>query len=102
MSTRVLIAFVFLVFVGCTERRQEALLDRADMELSEKHYVEATELLRKTIVADPDSKPAIKAYYRLGFTLETYLSDFEGALLAYQQFVNIARIRSVSMRCSNV
>lgn len=82
-----LAAVIPLLFVACTERRQMSLLEKAEGALSESHYLEATELLRRAILIDPDSKPGVKAYYRLGFVQETYLQDFEGALLSYLEFV---------------
>lgn len=71
---------------ACTERRQSRLLEQAEAKLSENKPEEASELYRKVVGMDADSKPAVKAYYRLGFILETFLKDFEGALLSYQEF----------------
>ena len=34
---------------------------------------------------------ALKAIYRLGFTQETYLKDYEGAILSYQEFIRQSR-----------
>jgi TolA-binding protein len=80
-----------LALVACTERRQSRLLDQAEAQLSDGKPAEAAELYRKVITLDVDSKPATKAYYRLGFAQETYLKDYEGAIGSYQEFLKLSQ-----------
>jgi TolA-binding protein len=103
-------ALLWLVLVGClvacTERRQSRLLDQAEARLAENRPAEAAELYRKVVSLDADSKPAVKSYYRLGFALETYLKDYEGALVSYQEFIKHSEdqvsIYEVQKRLANI
>ena len=56
-------------------------------------YAEASEIFHRAIAINPESKIAIKALYKLGFTLETYLKDFEGAVFNYQEFIRLSQDR---------
>lgn len=86
-SLRILLAFCFLLCLpACTERRQAALLDKADEQIAQGKYTDAVDLLRKIISLRPQSRTAVKALYKLGFTLESYLKDYDGALASYQEF----------------
>lgn len=100
------LAFLLVALTACTERRQSRLLDQAELRLGESRPAEAAELYRKVISLDADSKPAVKAYYRLGFALETYLKDYEGALLSYQEFIKHSEdqvsIYEVQKRLANI
>lgn len=51
----------------------------------------ATQTLKKAIAINPETQTAMKAMYRLGFTQETYLKDYEGAILSYQEFIKQSR-----------
>ena len=76
---------------GCAERKQEKLLDAAEAKLTEEKYSEATELLRKVISLNPESKLGIKSMYKLGHTLETYGRDYAGAIFNYQEAIRLSR-----------
>lgn len=54
---------------------------------------EAAELFRKAVSLGPETKTAVKAIYKLGFTHETYLQDFDTALFNYQEFIRLSRDR---------
>jgi TolA-binding protein len=81
-----LVALALLFASGCTERRQTSLVEAADEKLAQHQYLEGAELLRKAIAMEPASKQAVKARYKLGFTLESYLRDYEGAISNYEEF----------------
>ncbi len=85
-----LLIFLFLL-VGCTERRQMRLMEQAEDNLSQGHAAEASELLKKAISLNPESKTAVRAIYKLAFTLESYLKDYEGALFNYQEFIRLSQ-----------
>ncbi len=87
----VLLSSLFLF--GCTERRQMRFMEQAEEELSRGHATEASELLRKSVALNPESKTAVRAIYKLGFTLESYLKDYEGALFNYQEFIRLSQDR---------
>lgn len=72
---------------ACTQRRQESLLQEGDHEISESRYVKAVELFRKALSIDPSSANGVKAAYKLGFVLETYFKDYQGALVSYEEFI---------------
>jgi TolA-binding protein len=72
---------------ACSERRQTSLIQAAEEKTAQGRYAEASELLKKVIAINGDSKPAVHALYKLGFLLETYLHDYEGALANYSAFV---------------
>ncbi len=74
---------------GCAERRQARLLEEADGKISSNAYSEAAEILKKAVSLHPESRTAVKALYKLGFIQETYLRDFEGALLNYNEFIRL-------------
>lgn len=88
-SKKGFILFASLLFLlsSCTERRQYRILENADKLQEEKNYTEAIKLYRKVYTMDAESRPAIKAYYRLGFIQETYLKNYDGALLSYLEFM---------------
>jgi len=100
------LVFLCLFFLACTERRQERLLFSADERLSQERYTEAAEQLKRVVAINPESKLALRAIYKLGFTLETYLKDFEGALFNYQEFVRLSTDRvsiyEVQKRIANI
>lgn len=83
--------FLLLIgVVGCAERRQMKQVNEADEKITQGNYGEGAALLRKAIVIQPESKTAIKAIYKLGFTLESYLKDYEGAVQQYQEFIRLS------------
>lgn len=98
--------FCLACFTSCTEQRQLKFLEQADEKISQGQYSDGAELLRKAISANPDSKSAVKALYKLGFTLESYLKDFEGALFNYQEFIRLSQDRvsiyEVQKRIANI
>ncbi len=79
-----------LLGTGCSERRQGRLIEEADEKISRGAYGEAAEVLKRTVALNPESRTAVKALYKLGFVLETYLRDFEGALFNYNEFVRLS------------
>jgi len=85
--------FALFLCVGCTERRQVRLIQSAEEKVSANQYGEAVDLLRKAIAMNPESRPAIKALYKLGFILESYLKDIDGALFNYQEFIRLSQDR---------
>ncbi|MBI4405410.1 MAG: tetratricopeptide repeat protein [Deltaproteobacteria bacterium] len=91
---------------SCTERRQLTLLRSAEEKLSTGQYQEAAELLKKILVLNPESRPAVKALYKLGFVDETYLKDFDAALFSYQEFIRLSQdnmsIYEVQKRVANI
>ncbi len=76
---------------GCAERRQARLLEEADGKIGKSSYTEAAEILKKAVSLHPESRTAVKALYKLGFVLETYMKDFEGALFNYNEFIRLGR-----------
>ncbi len=92
--------------MGCTEQRQSSLLQQAEEKLAIARYADAAELYRKAIAINPESRTAIKALYKLGFTQETYLKDFDGAVFSFQEFIRQSRDRvslyEVQKRISNI
>ncbi len=97
---------MLLSLVACTERRQEALLQSAEERLAQNQYAEASDLLRKVIQLNPESHAALTAIDKLGFTLETYLRDWEGALFSYQEFIRLSQdkmaVYEVQKRVANI
>lgn len=63
-------------------------------------------MYRKAVALNPDSKPGLKAMYRLGFTSETYLKDYETAVFNYNEFLkkstDAVSIYEVLKRVGNV
>jgi tetratricopeptide (TPR) repeat protein len=82
---------LLLTTISCTERRQDGLLTEAEHYIGDGKHTEASSLLRKVVALDPESKAAAKAMYKLGFLLESYLKDYEGALLSYQEFSRLSQ-----------
>lgn len=82
-------ALLCLVLVGCSERRQARLIEEADEKISRSSYGEASIILKRAVNINPESRTAVKALYKLGFVLETYLKDFEGALFNYNEFIRL-------------
>jgi TolA-binding protein len=82
--------FLLLAASGCSERRQARLIEEADEKINRGAYNEAAEVLKRTVALNPESRTAVKALYKLGFVLETYLRDFEGALFNYNEFVRLS------------
>ncbi|MCB0403216.1 MAG: tetratricopeptide repeat protein [Bdellovibrionales bacterium] len=91
---------LLLGLVACTQQRQERLLREGDHEISESRYVKAVELFRKALSMDPASAYGVKAAYKLGFVLETYFKDYEGALLSYEEFIKNSpdKVRNYGVR----
>ncbi len=91
---------------ACTESRQLRLLEQADDKIAHAKYGDGAELLRRSIAMNPESKSAIRALYKLGFTLESYLKDYEGALFNYQEFIRLSQDRvsiyEVQKRIANI
>lgn len=102
------LAGIFLItsLLACSEQRQLSLLEKAEEKLSQNQYSEGAELLRRSIALNPESKTAVKALYKLGFTQETYLNDFEGALFNYLEFIRLAQdkvsLYEVQKRVANI
>lgn len=95
-----------LLISGCSERRQASLLEEADEKIGRSAYGEASMVLKKAIALNPESRTAVKALYKLGFVLETYLRDFEGALFNYNEFIRLGTdpvaIYEVQKRVANL
>ena len=85
--------FTLLYFTACTEQRQTSLIHTADEKIQQANYPEAVELLKKAIALNPESRASLKAIYKLGFTLESYMKDIEGALFNYQEFIRLSQDR---------
>lgn len=87
------LAFLFLILFcqACTERRQSGLVQESEQYMANGKNTEAASLLRKAIALDPESKTAVRAMYKLGFLLESYLKDYEGALMSYQEFSRLSQ-----------
>jgi tetratricopeptide (TPR) repeat protein len=83
--------FFCLLLLGCTERRQGKLIQEADEKISKSAYREASEILKRAVALNPESKTSVKALYKLGFVFETYLRDFESALFNYNEFIRLSR-----------
>lgn len=90
MRKALLTTFLWLSLCGCTESRQARLLQSAEESLAAGKFAEGAELLRRTITINPESKSGVKALYKLGFTQETYLRDFENAVFNYQEFIRLS------------
>lgn len=88
-SARVTLLLI-LFLCGCTESRQARLLQSAEELLAAGKFAEGAELLRRTIAINTESKSGVKALYKLGFTQETYLRDFESAVFNYQEFIRLS------------
>jgi TolA-binding protein len=84
------LVFGLLLTAGCSERRQGRLIEEADEKIGRGAYGDAAEVLKRTVALNPESRTAVKALYKLGFVLETYLRDFEGALFNYNEFVRLS------------
>lgn len=97
---------MLLAFVGCSEQKQEKLLEAAETKLTEGKYSETTELLRKVISINPENKLAIKAMYKLGFVLETYAKDYPGAIFNYQEAIRLSQdpvsVYEIQKRVANI
>lgn len=96
---------IFLL-VSCTERRQEQLLDLAEERTLQGKYTEAAELFRKAVTLNPEGRLGVKALYKLGFTLETYLKDYDAALFNFNEFVRLSQdkvaVYEVLKRIANI
>lgn len=79
---------------------------QAEDFVTKGQYPQAIDLYRKTIALNPESHTAIRALYRLGFTLESYLKDFDGAIFNYQEFIRLTQDRvssyEVQKRVANI
>ena len=93
IQVKVALIFLCLILVACSERRQQALIQKADEKIALGQYGEASDLLRKAITLNPESRSATKALYKLGFSLESYLRDFDGAIFNYQEFIRLSQDR---------
>jgi tetratricopeptide (TPR) repeat protein len=94
MENTIRIAWILLPLLfltACTERRQAGLIQAAEEKTAQGRYVEASDLLKKVIAINAQSKPAVRALYKLGFLLETYLHDYDGALVNYSEFVRLSQ-----------
>ena len=82
------------------------MLHEADAKIGQGDYAEGAEMLRKVIAQAPESKTAVKALYKLGFTLESYSRDFDGALFNYSEFIRLSKdpvsIYEVQKRIANL
>ena len=91
---------------GCSEQKQRKLLEVAELRITEGKYPEATEILRKVIAINPDNKLAAKALYKLGFTLEVYGRDPDGAIFNYQEAIRLsqdpASVYEIQKRVANL
>lgn len=105
------IRFVFaltlaLLLVSCTERRQDSLILSGDELLSQNRPREAAEIFRKAISLNPEGRLATKALYKLGFTLETFLADYDAALFNYHEFIRLSQdavsLYEVQKRVANI
>ncbi len=81
-------------------------MEEADEKIGRSAYGEASMVLKKAIALNPESRTAVKALYKLGFVLETYLRDFEGALFNYNEFIRLGTdpvaIYEVQKRVANL
>lgn len=91
LAAKTLPLFFFLVLLGCSESRQARFIEEADDKISRGQYGEASLLLKRAVAVNSESRTAVKALYKLGFVLETYLKDFEGALFNYNEFIRLGR-----------
>jgi len=95
-----------LLVVGCSEKKQEKLLEAAETKLAETKYSETVEILRKVISLNPENKLAIKAMYKLGFVLETYARDYPGAVFNYQEAIRLSQdpvsVYEIQKRVANI
>ena len=103
---RTCLALLLLFTAGCTERRQAGFVQQAEEKLSANRFGEAADLFRRAIAINPESRTALKALYKLGFTQETYLKDYEGAVFSYQEFIRLSAdkvsVYEVQKRISNL
>lgn len=94
------------VFVACSGRRQERLLQEGDQRIAAGEYVAAAEAFRKVISINPESAAGIRSVYKLAFLLETFFKDYEGALINYREFVRLTkdplRTYEVRKRVANI
>lgn len=88
--TRFFFLFLLLGLSACSERRQLKQVNEAEEKITQGSYGEAVAILKKAIVINPESKTAIKALYKLGFILENYLKDYDGAIGQYQEFIRLS------------
>lgn len=95
-----------MLVVGCSEKKQEKLLEAAETKLAETKYSETVEILRKVISLNPENKLAIKAMYKLGFVLETYARDYPGAIFNYQEAIRLSQdpvsVYEIQKRVANI
>ncbi len=99
------LAFVFALS-GCTAQRQARLLEEADQKAGGGDYKKAAELYQRCITIHPETTPAIRALYKLGFVQETYLRDYEGSVINYNEFLKLTpdpvRAYEVQKRIANI
>jgi len=97
---------LMVALLGCTERRQQSLIQEAEEKISRTQYAEGAELLKKAVSLNPESRSSSKALYKLGFTMESYLRDMEGALFNYHEFIRLSQdpvsIYEVLKRVANI
>lgn len=89
---KTLFLLLLTIFLSsCTERRQQRLVLDAEEKISKAQYIEGVDILKRVIALNPESATSAKALYKLGFTQESYLSDMEGALFNYNEFVRLSK-----------
>lgn len=108
MPKKHLLSFLFLIvfLLSCTEQRQTQLLEQGEERSLQGNYAEAAELFRKAVTLNPEGKVGVKALYKLGFTLETYLKDYDTALFNFNEFVRLSQdkvaVYEVLKRIANI
>lgn len=106
MLKRLLQVSLLFILISCTESRQLSLMEQAEEKINAAQYPEAVELLKRTIAINPESRVAVKALYKLGFTQESYTKDMDGSLLNYQEFIRLSQdnvaIYEVQKRIANI
>lgn len=107
IKERYFVPFVLVaLLLGCTERRQQRLMELAEDKINQSQPLEAVELLKKAVALNPESKTSIRALYKLGFIEESYVKDMESALFNYQEFIRLSQDRvsiyEVQKRIANI
>jgi len=76
--------------ISCTEQRQLSLLQEAEEMSAQGNYVEAINILKRTVRLKSYSRSATRAIYRIGYIYENFIKDFEQASKNYKEFLEVS------------
>src|SRR3989338_8501440 len=91
---------------ACTSSRQTHFIEQGDKRTFEGKYAESAEYFRKAIALNPENEAGLKALYKLGYVSESYLEDFDTAIVSYNEFIRNSRasvsVYEVQKRLANI